>query len=163
MNILQIKNLHVEIENKEILKGINLTLELGKVNALMGPNGSGKSTLANVIMGHPAYKITEGSILFNNEDITNLSATERAKKGLFLSFQYPQEVSGVTISNFLRTALNNKLDKKLSVMEFHDLFKEKMKLLKLINHKYFVQGLHLSLQFYFDHKNYPQLMGIRLL
>ena len=131
MNILEIKNLRVEIENKEILKGVNLILELGKINVLMGPNGSGKSTLANVIMGHPSYKITEGSILFNNEDITNLNATERAKKGLFLSFQYPQEISGVTISNFLRTALNARNENKINVMDFHELLKEKLKLLSM--------------------------------
>jgi len=130
-NILEINNLHVEIENKEILKGINLTLELGKVNVLMGPNGSGKSTLANVIMGHPGYKITEGEILFNNVNITNLNATERAKLGLFLSFQYPQEVSGVTISNFLRTALNAINETKISVMDFHKLLKEKLELLNM--------------------------------
>lgn len=129
--ILQIKDLHVEIEGKEILKGINMKLELGKVNALMGPNGSGKSTLANVIMGHPGYKITQGKILFNGEDITNLKPNERAKKGLFLSFQYPQEVSGVTISNFLRTSLNNLKEQKIGVMEFHTLLNEKLKLLNM--------------------------------
>ena len=129
--ILQIKNLHVSIEGKEILKGVNMELELGKVNALMGPNGSGKSTLANVIMGHPGYKITKGKILFNGEDITKLKATERAKKGLFLSFQYPQEVSGVTISNFLRTALNALNEKKLSVLDFRDLLNEKLALLNM--------------------------------
>ena len=133
--ILEIKDLHVSIEDgketKEILKGINMKLELGKVNALMGPNGSGKSTLANVIMGHPGYEVTKGKILFNGEDITKLNATERAKRGLFLSFQYPQEVSGVTISNFLRTALNALKDEKISVMDFHVLLKEKLKSLDM--------------------------------
>lgn len=120
MNLLEIKNLHVEIENKEIIKGLSLSLELGKVNALMGPNGSGKSTLANTIMGHPNYKITSGKILFNDVDITNLSPDEKAKKGLFLSFQYPEEVSGVTISNLLRTAYNNIHTNKLSILEFKE-------------------------------------------
>lgn len=129
--ILEIKNLHVEIENKEILKGISMKLELGKVNVLMGPNGSGKSTLANIIMGNPKYKITEGKILFNGEDITNLKPDERAKKGLFLSFQYPQEVSGVTMSNFLRTSLNTLNEQKISVMDFRDLLNEKLKLLNM--------------------------------
>lgn len=133
MNFLEIKDLHVEIEGKEILKGLNLTLQLGTINALMGPNGSGKSTLANVIAGNPKYIVTKGNILFNNEDITNMSPDERAKKGIFLSFQYPQEIEGVTISNFLRTAINNKRDKKISVMDFHDLLDEKLKLLKIPN------------------------------
>jgi len=129
--MLEIKDLHVEIEGKEILKGVNLTLEKGKIHALMGPNGSGKSTLANVIMGHPTYKVTKGQILFNGEDITELPADERAKKGIFLSFQYPHEVSGVTISNFLRTALNNLKpeEERLSVMDFRELLKEKLETL----------------------------------
>src|SRR3989338_5971621 len=106
MTILEIKDLHVEIEGKKILKGFNLVLESGKVNALMGPNGSGKSTLANVLMGNPKYEVTAGTILFNGEDITSLTPDERSKRGIFLSFQYPSEIPGVTIQNFLRTALN---------------------------------------------------------
>jgi len=132
---LQIKNLHVEIEGKEILKGVNLTLEKGKVHALMGPNGSGKSTLANVIMGHPKYKITKGEILLDGKLINDLSPNERAKKGLFLSFQYPSEVDGVKISTFLRTALNNLRkssgEEPISVLDFHNLLKEKLKLLNI--------------------------------
>jgi len=130
MTLLEVKDLHVSIEGKEILKGVNLTVELGKGHALMGPNGSGKSTLANVLMGHPAYEITKGSIKYNGEDITSLPPNERAKKGIFLSFQYPQEVSGVTISNFLRAALNSR-GEKVSVPDFNKLLKEKMKLLKI--------------------------------
>ena len=129
--MLEIKDLHVSIEGKEILKGVNLKLEKGKIHALMGPNGSGKSTLANIIMGHPKYEITKGNIIFEGEDITNLSPDERAKKGLFLSFQYPYEISGVTISSFLRTALNTKRDEPISVMDFRDLLKEKLALLKM--------------------------------
>jgi Fe-S cluster assembly ATP-binding protein len=133
--MLEIKDLHVIIEDKEILKGVNLKLEPGKVHTLMGPNGSGKSTLANVIMGHPKYEITSGEILFNGEIINNLSPDERAKKGLFLSFQYPSEVSGVTISSFLRTALNAKRKanniEPISVLDFHELLKEKLELLKV--------------------------------
>ena len=133
--MLEIKNLHVEVDGKKILKGVNLKLEKGKVHALMGPNGSGKSTLANVIMGHPKYEITKGQIIFNGDDITESNPTERAKKGLFLSFQYPTEISGVTISNFLRTALNNlrkeKGLEKISVLDFRDLLKEKINLLKM--------------------------------
>lgn len=129
--MLEIKNLHVEVDGKKILKGVNLKLEKGKVHALMGPNGSGKSTLANVIMGHPKYEITKGQIIFNGEDITESSPNERAKKGIFLSFQYPTEVSGVTISNFLRTALNNLKNEKISVLDFRNLLKEKINLLKM--------------------------------
>ncbi len=129
--MLEIKNLHVEVDGKEILKGINLKLEKGKVHALMGPNGSGKSTLANVLMGNPKYKITQGEIIFDGEKINEFSPDERAKKGIFLSFQYPIEVSGVTISTFLRTALNSIKKEKISVMEFRTLLKEKLKLLNI--------------------------------
>ncbi len=141
--MLEIKNLHVEIEGNKILKGVNLKLEKGKVHALMGPNGSGKSTLANVIMGHPKYEIIKGQIIFNGEDITELSPNERAKKGLFLSFQYPTEVFGVTISNFLRTALNNLKKEKISVLDFRNLLKEKINLLKMdesFSDRYLNQG-----------------------
>src|SRR3989338_7590496 len=116
---------------KEILKGINLKFEKGKIYALMGPNGSGKSTLAKIIMGDPNYKITKGKIVFNGEDIANLDPNQRAKKGIFLSFQNPSEIEGVTISNFLRIALNNQKNKKISVLDFHKLLKEKLKLLKM--------------------------------
>src|SRR3989338_6232543 len=100
--MLEIKNLYVNTDGKEILRGINLELKPGKVYVLMGPNGSGKSTLANVIMGNPKYKIVSGQIFLDGEDIAKISPDKRAKKGLFLSFQYPEEISGVTISNFLR-------------------------------------------------------------
>jgi len=127
--MLEIKNLHVEIEGKEILKGVNLKLELGKVNALMGPNGSGKSTLAHVLAGHPGYKITKGQIIFDNVDITNLKPDVRAKKGIFLSFQHPIEVSGVTIYNFLKSALKSLNEEKISVIEFRKLLSEKAEVL----------------------------------
>jgi len=135
MAFLEVKDLKVKIEDKEILKGINLQVEKGQVVALMGPNGSGKSTLAYALMGHPRYEITSGKIFLNGEDITNAKPDERARKGLFLSFQYPQEISGVSVSNFLRTALNAKREaskeKPISVMDFHKLLQEKMKLLKI--------------------------------
>src|SRR3989344_7831411 len=131
MNKLEIKDLRVEVKGKEILKGINLKLNSGETIALMGPNGSGKSTLANTLMGHPKYKIISGKIILNGEDITNTKADERARKGLFLSFQYPKEISGLTLPNFLRTALNVKRKilggKILDVVEFNSLLKQKMK------------------------------------
>lgn len=128
--MLEIKGLHVEVEGKKILNGVNLKLESGKVHALMGPNGSGKSTLANVIMGHPKYQITKGEIIFNGKIINDIGPDERAKLGIFLSFQYPSEIEGVTVSTFLRTALNSKLEKPISVMDFRELLKEKLELLK---------------------------------
>lgn len=133
--LLEIKNLHVEIEleegkSKEILKGLNLTLETGKVHALMGPNGSGKSTLANVLLGHPKYKVTKGKIIFKGKDITEMKTDERAKLGLFLSFQYPQEIAGVTIPNFLRIAYNEK-NGKTKLKDFKNILNEKSKLLNL--------------------------------
>ena len=127
--MLVIKDLRVEVEGKEILKGLNLTVDDGMTAALMGPNGSGKSTLANTIMGHPKYIVTSGSIVFNGVDVTQMSAEERAKTGLFLSFQYPKEVSGVTISNFLRTAYNAVHDSKIGVLDFQELLADKMKVI----------------------------------
>ena len=129
IDILSINNLSASINGKRILDNINLEVKKGEVCALMGPNGSGKSTLANVVMGNPKYKIENGSILINNEDITNLKVNEKAKKGLFMSFQYPSEISGVTIGNFLRTALNSINNSNISVMEFQKILKEKMNLL----------------------------------
>jgi Fe-S cluster assembly ATP-binding protein len=128
---LEIKDLHVKVEGKEILKGVNLEIRKGEIHALMGPNGSGKSTLAYALMGHPKYKVTKGKILLKGKDITKLSVDKRAKRGLFLAFQYPCEVPGVTIANFLRTALNAKTGKRVDVMEFRKMLKEKMGLLRM--------------------------------
>ncbi len=128
---LVIKDLRVEVGGKEILKGVNLEVEPGKVHALMGPNGAGKSCLANTLMGNPKYKITGGKIMLDGEDITLLDPTERARKGLFLSFQYPLEISGVTLSNFLRTAYNSVKGVKMNVLDFHKMLKQKMEDLKI--------------------------------
>ncbi|PCI33709.1 MAG: Fe-S cluster assembly ATPase SufC [Elusimicrobia bacterium] len=130
--LLEVKDLHVEIDGKAILKGLNLTIKKGEVHAIMGPNGSGKSTLSNVLMGHPSYTITQGTILFEGEDITTLAVNERAKKGMFLAFQYPTAIPGVTVANFVRTALKAILgDEKQAVKTFRKLLKEKMALLKM--------------------------------
>ena len=107
MALLELKNLHVALENgTEIVKGVDLAVDANEVHAVMGPNGSGKSTLAYALMGHPAYEITEGQILFEGEDVTELGADERAQRGLFLAFQYPHAIPGVTVTSFLRSALN---------------------------------------------------------
>src|SRR3989344_9160819 len=127
MSRLIIDNLHVSVNGEQILKGVNLEVDLGKVHVLMGPNGSGKSTLANVLMGNPKYIIDKGKIILDEEDITELSPNERAKRGLFLSFQYPCEITGVTMSNFLRTAWNSIKNDKMDVVAFHKKLKEKMK------------------------------------
>ena len=133
MTFLEIKNLHVEVDGKKIIKGISLKLEKGGIYALMGPNGSGKSTLANVLMGNPRYKIISGKIFFKEEDITNLAPDKRASKGLFLLFQYPKEISGVTILNFLREAYNSVKKDKLSFLEFQKILEDKAEQLKINN------------------------------
>lgn len=130
-SFLKIENLHVKIDDKEILKDLNLEVEAGKVHVIMGPNGAGKSTLANALLGHPRYEITEGKVIFKGQDITDLRPHERAKLGLFLSFQYPQEIAGITLENFLRTAKNSVEDKPVKILQFKKLLKEKMKVLEM--------------------------------
>ena len=129
--MLEIIDLHVQVDGTEIIKGITLAFHPGKIHAIMGPNGGGKSTLANAIMGHPRYKITQGKIILDGKDITQAKPDARAKAGLFLSFQYPAIVAGVTISNFLRTAMNTRRQEKIPVLEFHKALKEKMAQLNL--------------------------------
>lgn len=130
-NLLEIRDLHVEVDGKEILKGLNLTLEKGKVHVLMGPNGAGKSTLVNTIMGHPHYKVTGGTILFEGEEITNTRTDERARKGIFLSFQNPEEITGITVENFLRTARSAVTGKPLKVFAFKKELEQRMDELKM--------------------------------
>lgn len=129
--LLRISKLTAEIEGKQILRGVNLDLEEGEIVVLMGPNGSGKSTLAHVLMGHPAYTIRSGAVQFRGKDLLGMKPEERAKEGLFLSFQYPQEIAGVTMGNFLRLAYNATHKEHLSIREFLVLIKKKMKLLNL--------------------------------
>jgi len=133
--MISIKNLHANIEGKEILKGINLEVEAGEVHAIMGPNGSGKSTLASVLAGRDGYEITEGSIVFENKNLLDLEAEERAREGIFLAFQYPVEIPGVSTTNFLKTAMNqirqHRGEKILDAVAFLKLMKAKMKLVEI--------------------------------
>jgi Fe-S cluster assembly ATP-binding protein len=129
--MLKIENLHVEVDGNEIVKGLDLEVGRGEIHAIMGPNGSGKSTLANVLMGHPRYEVTEGSVTFEGEGILELEPDERAKLGMFLAFQYPSEVPGVSVANFLRTAVNSVRDEELSPMEMYKLLQEKMALMRM--------------------------------
>src|SRR5512139_1059919 len=135
--VLEIRDLRVKVEDKEILKGVNLTVEQGEVHALMGPNGSGKSTLAYSIMGHPGYEVTGGEVIWKGQNILELSPDERSRSGLFLAFQYPVAIPGVTVANFLRSAINAKKraesadDKGITIPEFRRLLKDKMDLLRM--------------------------------
>ncbi len=137
MTQLEIKNLHVSIDGKEILKGVDLTVEQGKIHAIMGPNGTGKSTLAYTLLGHPNYMVTEGEVFFKEQNVLELKPDERSRLGLFLAFQYPVAIPGVTVANFLRTAINarrravNAEDKGMPIPEFRKLLKEKMDLLHM--------------------------------
>jgi Fe-S cluster assembly ATP-binding protein len=142
--MFEIENLHASIEDKEILRGVNLTIHKGEIHALMGPNGSGKSTLAYVLAGHPSYEVTEGSVRYFGEDILEMDPDERARKGIFLAFQYPTVIPGVSMANFLRMAVTNVRNaraeeaadgdgaaKKMTPRDFRRLMREKMQLLKM--------------------------------
>ena len=134
---LEIRDLHVSVADKPILKGVNLVVKQGEIHGLMGPNGAGKSTLANALMGHPAFNVTQGRVLFKGQDILDLLPDERSRMGLFLAFQYPVAIPGVSVANFLRMAINtrrkieNGHDKGISVQEFRELLKGKMDLLQI--------------------------------
>lgn len=129
--LLKIQDLHVSVEEKEILHGVNLTIGQDETHVLMGPNGTGKSTLGYAVTGNPAYSVTSGSIVFDGEDITELPVNERAKKGIFLSFQNPLEVPGVTLSAFIRSALEQKTGSRLRLWDFKKKLKETMALLNM--------------------------------
>jgi Fe-S cluster assembly ATP-binding protein len=134
---LEVRQLHVAVEDTEILKGVDLTVDKGEIHALMGPNGTGKSTLAYALMGHPRYEITKGEIYFKGVDLMDLDPDERSRTGLFLAFQYPVAIPGVSLANFLRMAINAKRreedpeDKGISIPKFRELIKEKMDLLQM--------------------------------
>lgn len=129
--LLNINNLKVSIDGTELVKGLNLEMGYGEIHVIMGPNGAGKSTLANTLMGHPKYKITDGEIILEGETINELSTDKRAKKGIFLSFQYPEEIPGVTVEEFLRTAKTAVSGQQQRIFPFNKLLKEKMELLEM--------------------------------
>ncbi len=142
-DILEIRNLHAKIEEKEILKGVHLTVRTGEVHAIMGPNGTGKSTLSSVIMGQPKYQVTEGDILLNGESILPLQVDERARKGIFLAYQYPAEVSGVTNSDFIRSAMKATGGKDVPLFGFIRSYEkacEELKMPEDLAHRYLNEG-----------------------
>ncbi|MFY9901048.1 MAG: Fe-S cluster assembly ATPase SufC [Trichococcus sp.] len=133
MSTLEIIDLHVSIEDKQILKGVNLVMNTGEIHAIMGPNGTGKSTLSQAIMGHPSYTITQGQVLLDGKDVTEMEVDERARAGLFLAMQYPSEIAGITNAEFMRAAINARRpeDDKISVMNFIKKLDEKMEILNM--------------------------------
>ncbi len=142
---LQISNLKASVEGKEILKGLNLEIKGGEIHAIMGPNGTGKSTLASALMGHPKYEVTDGIVTFDGEDLLEMEVDERARKGLFLAMQYPSEISGVTNSDFLRSAMNARLGEgnEISLMKFIREFDKAMEILEVdpqMAHRYLNEG-----------------------
>lgn len=130
-NILQIENLHVKAEGKEILKGIDLQIKKGEIHVIMGPNGSGKTTTANAILNNPTYQKEQGTIIFEGTDITNLKTDEIARKGIFMSFQLPEEIPGISVTNFLKYAKNKTTGKPIKIFEFKEEVKKYMEELNM--------------------------------
>lgn len=143
MSLLNLKNVKSEVEGKEILKGVDLTINKGEVHVIMGPNGAGKSTLASILVGHPKHEVVGGQILLEDEDITELEVDERAQKGIFLSFQYPEEIPGLTVEDFLRTVKEAVTGEKQYIMQFHNELVEKMEKLH-INPEYAERHLNVG-------------------
>ena len=166
MTELTIKNLHVSIEDTPILKGLNLTVRKGEVHAIMGPNGTGKSTLAYAVMGHPKYEITEGDILLDGESILEMAPDERSRAGVFLAFQYPVSIPGVTVANFLRTAINARRrhstppQDDISVLDFRKMLKSKMDLLEM---EYSFGGRYLNEGFSGGEKKRTEVLQLAVL
>lgn len=142
-SLLEINNLYVNADTKEILKGINLKINKGEIHVIMGPNGSGKTTTANAILNNPAYKKTQGNIMFEGEDITNLKTDEIARKGIFMSFQLPEEIPGITVNNFLKYAKNKITGKSVKIFSFKDEVKKYMQELKM-NTEYAERSLNVG-------------------
>lgn len=163
---LEIRNLHATVEGKPILRGVNLTVKQGEVHALMGPNGSGKSTLANVLLGHPAYEVTEGQIIFDGQDLMEMEADERSRAGLFLAFQYPVAIPGVTLANFLRQTINARMkaqdpeSKGISIPDFRRLMRAKMDFLH-IDHSF--AGRYLNEGFSGGEKKRAEILQMAIL
>ena len=163
---LEIRNLHVTVEDLPILQGVNLIVKQGEVHALMGPNGSGKSTLANGLLGHPAYEITAGQIIFDGQDLQEMSPDERSRAGLFLAFQYPVSIPGITVANFLRHAINARMrandpeSKGISIPDFRRLMVAKMDMLKM-DHSF--AGRYLNEGFSGGEKKRAEILQIAVL
>lgn len=166
MSELKIENLHVAIDDNLIIKGLHLTVHPGEVHAIMGPNGTGKSTLSYAVMGHPSYEVTQGDILLNGESVLNLAPDERSRAGIFLAFQYPVSIPGVTVANFLRTALNARRrhaqppQDEISVLAFRKLLKSKMDLLEM---EYAFGGRYLNEGFSGGEKKRTEVLQLAVL
>ena len=160
MSLLNLKNVKSEVEGKEILKGVDLTINKGEVHVIMGPNGAGKSTLASILVGHPKHEVVGGQILLEGEDITELEVDERAQKGIFLSFQYPEEIPGLTVEDFLRTAKEAVTGEKQYIMQFHNELVEKMEKLH-INPEYAER--HLNVGFSGGEKKKNEILQLAVL
>ena len=160
MSLLELKNVKSEVEGKEILKGLNLTINKGEVHVIMGPNGAGKSRLASILVGHPKHELVSGDVILDGENINDATVDERAKKGIFLSFQYPEEIPGLTVEDFLRTAKEAVTGEKQYLMQFHNELVEKMEKLH-INPEY--ADRHLNVGFSGGEKKKNEILQMAIL